>query len=61
MWYFGISRNFIHVYLVWKLTKNVVYILAVGTTEVESLKSALAKSKKEAETRKVAADRAPRL
>ena len=33
-------------------------IIAVGAAEVESLKSALAKSKKEAEVRKVAADKA---
>ena len=41
-----------------KLTKNVMNILAVGAADVESLKSALAKAKKEAEASKVAADRA---
>ena len=40
-----------------KLTKNVMNILAVGVAEVESLKSALGKAKKEAEASKVAVDR----
>ena len=41
-----------------KLTKNVMNILAVGTAEVESLKGALAKAKKEANASKVVADKA---
>ena len=41
-----------------KLTKNVINILTVGAAEIESLKSALAEAKKEAEASKAAADKA---
>ena len=40
-----------------KLTKNVINILAVGAAEAVSLKSALAEAKKEAEMSKAAADK----
>ena len=41
-----------------KLTKNVITILAVGADEVESLKSALGEAQKEAEASKAVADKA---
>ena len=43
-----------------KLTKKFVIILAVGADEVDSLKSALAEAKREAEASKAAADKAAR-